>query len=115
MNRQRIPARLAHAAPVGIALFLLASCSSAPEGKYIQQRDEGSLAQAFVGQIELEFKDDNKANYSVAGTTIEVGYEVDGDEVKLLMGGEGTVIGKIEDDGCLQFGAMLGRLCKAED
>lgn len=75
-------------------------------GKYSSEND------LLSGLFEIEFKSGNKAD--VGGSlspTIEVDYEVSGKEVK-IKNPQGTMVATITDDGCLDFGGVLGKLCK---
>lgn len=110
MNRSRLFSTTARTATLAIASLLMVACGNKLSGKYSSRNNGGSLL-GDLADMSIEFKSGNKANYTVAGSTIETDYEVSGKEIKLKTPG-GTVVGKIGDDGCLDFGGMLGKLCK---
>jgi hypothetical protein len=98
--------RCAGAATIAVAALLMTGCGHSLNGTYADKD----------ASVQIEFKSGHKANYAAGGSVMEVDYEVSGKEVKVkalptLFGG--TVVGRIADDGCLDFGdRSLGRLCK---
>ena len=90
-----------------IAGLFTAACGTKLTGKY-----SSSIAGPGSSQVQVEFKSGNKANFSAGGTpAMEMDYEVSGKEVKLKTG-PATMVATLTDDGCLDFGGFLGKLCK---
>jgi hypothetical protein len=108
MTRQILTSRSAlTAALLVIAVLLMAACGTKLTGKY-----SSSIAGPGSSQVQVEFKSGNKANFSAGGTpAMEMDYEVSGKEVKLKTG-PATMVATLTDDGCLDFGGDLGKLCK---
>jgi len=84
----------------------MAACGTKLTGKY-----SSSIAGLGSSQVQVEFKAGHKANFSAGGTTMEMDYEVSGKEVKLKTG-PATMVATLTDDGCLDFGGVIGKLCK---
>jgi len=103
------------AAPAIVAL-LVAACGGAQlHGKYFTSKQPAVQFSGLV-ESEIEFKSGNKANvivgvFGMRGPTQEVDYEVRGKEVT-IKSPQGTMVATIADDGCLDFGGALGKLCK---
>lgn len=103
------------AAPAIVAL-LVAACGGAQlHGKYFTSKQSAVQFSGLV-ESEIEFKSGNKANvivgvFGMRGPTQEVDYEVHGKEVT-IKSPQGTMVATIADDGCLDFGGALGKLCK---
>ena len=107
MTRQILSRRCALTAALLIAALLMAACGTKLTGKY-----SSSNVGPASNQVELEFKSGSKANFSAAGSpAMEMDYEVSGKEVKLKTG-PSTMVATLTDDGCLDFGGDLGKLCK---
>ena len=107
MTRQILSSRSAVTAALVIAGLFMAACGTKLTGKY-------SSSSTLLGSnlLEVEFKSGNKANFSAAGSpAMEMDYEVSGKEVKLKTG-PATMVATLTDDGCLDFGGVLGKLCK---
>jgi hypothetical protein len=100
-----VAARIAHTSPICLALLVVMACGSRLEGKY------GSKE----ALIELDFKSRNKANFEyVMMPTVEVDYEFNGKEIKIKTAQFGTIVGTVDDEGCLVFGGMYGTICKQD-
>jgi hypothetical protein len=87
------------------AAGLLAGCRNSVKGRYATKNNP------LIGQQVIEFKAGNKANMETGFNTIEVDYEVAGAEVKLKTP-MGTMVGKLQKDGCIDFG-ITGTYCKS--
>lgn len=92
-----------------ICFSAIVSCSSGLSGKY-----KGKGAMGFV-DIELEFKSNGKVLLKSGAmgesSTQEIDYEKNGDQVKLIVGGQNQIL-TIDKDGCLD--GMGAKLCKAD-
>jgi|GEM_PF-2669017 len=103
------------AAPAIVAL-LVAACGGAQlHGKYFTSKQPAVQFSGLV-ESEIEFKSGNKANvivgvFGMQGPTQEVDYEVRGKEVT-IKSPQGTMVARITNDGCLDFGGAFGKLCK---
>jgi hypothetical protein len=101
-----------------IAALLMAGCGTKLRGKYSSKQP----AVPGSGLFEIEFKSGNKANLSVTypsgiatvgPTSVELDYEVRGKEVTLKNPqGNVNVVATMTDDGCLDVGGDIGKLCK---
>ena len=87
-----------------VSLPLLA-CGPAVEGEY---SGEGT---GFLEKI--NFKDDNVVELTFMGMTREGTYEIDDDKVKINNGGDISIL-RIDDEGCLVGGGILGKYCKKD-
>lgn len=87
-----------------LSLFL-AACGSSIEGVY-SGKDTG-----FLDQIEI--KGDHKVELMFMGMLKEGTYEIEGDRIKINNAGEINIL-RIDGDGCLDGGGILGRYCKGE-
>ncbi len=86
---------------------IFSSCGGGLSGKY---KGEGPMG---ISTIEIEFKSNGKALVTGGGmgmsSTQEIDYEKDGDQVKLIVGGQNQIL-TIDKDGCLD--GMSTKLCK---
>ena len=67
-----------------------------------------------VGQAHFEsmnFKSDGIAEVSFQGMISEVTYEVEDDAVRMSGGGQTSIL-KMDDNGCIVGGGILGTYCK---
>ncbi|MDT0496038.1 hypothetical protein RM530_01480 [Algiphilus sp. W345] len=91
------------ALPAFLAAALVA-CGSGFEGTYTDE----------MGISQYEFKKDGTARIGAMGTVVEIEYEIDGDELRLLMPQGMTQILTLADDGALE-GPMGMRYRKVKD
>ncbi len=87
-----------------VSLPLLA-CGPAVEGEY---SGEGT---GFLEKI--NFKDDDVVELTFMGMTKEGTYEIEDDKVKINNGGDVSIL-RIDDEGCLVGGGILGKYCKKD-
>ena len=85
------------------AALLGAGCGSSVSGTY-SGKGSGMLDK-------LEFKSDGKVELSFMGAIQEGSFVVEDKRVKITNAGS-TQIFRIDDKGCLDAGAILGRYCK---
>jgi len=97
-RQRRLSIALAAAAAV-----LGAGCGSSVSGTY-SGKGSGMLDK-------LEFKSDGKVELSFMGAIQEGSFVVEDKRVKITNAGS-TQIFRIDDKGCLDAGAILGRYCK---
>ena len=83
--------------------ILVAGCGNSISGTY-SGKGSGMLDK-------LEFKSDGKVELSFMGAIQEGSFVVEDKRVKITNAGS-TQIFKIDDKGCLDAGAILGRYCK---
>ena len=108
--------RCALTAAPAIAALVMAACGGTQlHGKYVTSKQHAGQFSGLV-ESEIEFKSGNKANvivgvFGMQGPTQEVDYEVRGKEVT-IKNPQGTMVARITDDGCLDFGGAFGKLCK---
>jgi hypothetical protein len=93
----RRPAYLMIATPL---VFLL-GCSKSLSGTYGEK-----------GGVSFEFHSNGKVELDVLGPKQEATYVVEDGKVKISNGTQGTMVLDIDDKGCLDGGAMMGKLCK---
>ena len=89
-----------------IVLFLLlplAGCGSSVEGVY------SGTENSWLERIDL--RDEQRVELTFMGTTKEGTYEVEKDRVRINNGGDISIL-RIDDDGCLDGGEVLGKYCK---
>lgn len=99
MNHKTHSSRTIGFAVAACALALLAGCGSKLDGTY-----SGTM-------VDWEFKSGKKVNMNTLGGKIELDYEISGKEVKIKTP-EGVLLATIGNDGCLDFGGMMGKACK---
>jgi len=97
-RQRRLSITLAAAAAV-----LGAGCGNSVSGTY-SGKGSGMLDK-------LEFKSDGKVELSFMGAIQEGSFVVEDKRVKITNAGS-TQIFRIDDKGCLDAGAILGRYCK---
>lgn len=92
-----------------VVALLLSSCGGGLSGKY---KGEGPMG---ISTMEIEFKSNGKALLTSGGmgmsATQEFDYEKDGNQVKLIVGGQNQIL-TIDKDGCLD--GIGTKLCKAD-
>jgi hypothetical protein len=87
---------------LAVLLVLLAGCGSSLSGKYGDAKGAN-----------LNFHSNGKVEIDFLGPVQEASYVVEEGKVKISgVANAGTLILKIDDKGCLDGGAMLGKLCK---
>ncbi|WP_321474660.1 hypothetical protein [uncultured Paludibaculum sp.] len=90
-------------AAAAVAAFGLAGCGARVSGVY---KPNGP---AFLDS--LNFKSGGKVDLTFMTMTKEGTFAVDGKQVKVTNGGD-TQVFTLDDKGCLNGGALLGRYCK---
>lgn len=89
-------------------MLSMTACGRQLSGTYVSTK--GAMV-----PLEIEFKSGNKVNFTTniigLSSTREMDYEINGKEL-VLKGGRGNMIAKITDNGCLDFGSGLGKVCK---
>ena len=83
-----------------LPVFLL-GCSKSLSGTYGEK-----------GGVSFEFHSNGKVDLDVIGPKQEGTYVVEDGKVKITNGAQGTMVFDIDDKGCLDGGAMMGKLCK---
>jgi hypothetical protein len=83
------------------AALLLAGCGNSLSGTYGKK-----------GEVSLEFHSNGKVELDILGPIQEASYVVEDGKVKISHPSQGTMVLKIDDQGCLDGGVMMGRLCK---
>lgn len=87
---------------LAVLAILLAGCGNALSGKYGDAKGAN-----------LNFRSNGKVELDFFGPIQEAAYVVEDGQVRISgAGNAGTLILKIDDKGCLDGGAMLGKLCK---
>lgn len=84
-----------------LVLALLAGCGRSLSGTYGEK-----------GGVNFEFHSNGKVELDILGPVQEATYVVEDGKVKITNGQQGTMVLKIDDKGCLDGGAMMGKLCK---
>jgi hypothetical protein len=83
------------------AALLLAACGNSLSGTYGKK-----------GEVNFEFHSNGKVELDILGPIQEASYVVEDGKVKISNAGQGTMVLKIDDKGCLDGGVMMGKLCK---
>jgi hypothetical protein len=89
--------------PLALAVLctaLLAACGNSLSGTYGKK-----------GDVSFEFHSNGKVELDILGPIQEASYVVEDGKVK-ISGAQGTMVLRIDDKGCLDGGAMMGKLCK---
>ena len=84
-----------------LACLLLAGCGRSLSGTYGEK-----------GGVNFEFHSNGKVELDVLGPVQEATYVVEEGKVKISSASQGTLVLKLDDRGCLDGGAMMGKLCK---
>lgn len=92
---------LFRSSPAVVACALLMGCGNSLSGTYGEK-----------GGVNFEFHSNGKVELDVIGPVQEATYVVEDNKVKISSPGAGTMVLKIDDRGCLDGGAMMGKLCK---
>jgi hypothetical protein len=82
-------------------LASLAACGNSLSGTYGKK-----------GEVSFEFHSNGKVELDILGPIQEATYVVEDGKVKITNGSQGTMVLRIDDKGCLDGGAMMGKLCK---
>lgn len=83
-----------------LSLALLSACGNGLSGTYGKK-----------GEVNLDFHSNGKVELDIIGAVQEATYVVEDGKVK-ISGAQGTLVLRIDDKGCLDGGAMMGKLCK---
>jgi hypothetical protein len=95
--------RLNRSAPLALAalcIAMLSACGNGLSGTYGKK-----------GEVNFEFHSNGKVELDILGPIQEASYVVEDGKVK-ISGAQGTMVLRIDDKGCLDGGAMMGKLCK---
>ena len=95
--------RLNRSAPRALAtlcIAILSACGNGLSGTYGKK-----------GEVNFEFHSNGKVELDIMGPVQEATYIVEDGKVK-ISGAQGTMVLRIDDKGCLDGGAMMGKLCK---
>ncbi len=82
-------------------------CGGGLKGTYIPAGI--SFAGALISSV--TFSSSDKVEVASMGTTHEGTYVLDGKKVKITVSGDTTIM-ILDDQGCLDAGQMIGKLCK---
>lgn len=93
--------RLALLSLFAAPMLLLGACGKSLSGTYGKK-----------GEVSFEFHSNGKVELDVIGPIQEATYVVEDGKVKITNGSQGTMVLKIDDNGCLDGGALMGKLCK---
>ena len=88
------------AALISLSVAMLSACGASLLGTYGKK-----------GDVNFEFHSNGKVELDILGPVQEATYVVEDGKVK-ISGAQGTMVLHIDDNGCLDGGAMLGKLCK---
>ena len=83
-----------------LSIALLSACGNSLSGTYGKK-----------GEVNFEFHSNGKVELDIIGPVQEATYVVEDGKVK-ISGAQGTMGLRIDDKGCLDGGAMMGKLCK---
>lgn len=92
--------RTARLATLALPL-LLAGCGDSLSGTYGKK-----------GEVSFEFHSNGKVELDVIGPVQEATYVVEDGKVKISNAAMGTLVLRLDAQGCLDGGAMMGKLCK---
>lgn len=95
--------RLNRSAPLALAtlcIAMLSACGNGLSGTYGKK-----------GNVNFEFHSNGKVELDILGPIQEATYVVEDGKVKIGVA-QGTMVLRIDDKGCLDGGAMMGKLCK---
>lgn len=90
-----------------LSCTLYVGCTRGLSGTYVANGD--SLGSALVSS--LTFTSEGKVEVTGMGITKEGTYELEGTKVKITVSGDTTIM-TLDENGCLDGGAMLGKFCK---
>ena len=95
--------QLNRSAPLALAalwIAMLSACGNGLSGTYGKK-----------GEVNFEFHSNGKVELDILGPIQEATYVVEDGKVK-ISGAQGTMVLRIDEKGCLDGGAMMGKLCK---
>jgi hypothetical protein len=92
-----------------LACFLVAGCSHGLSGTYLPKG--GGVGNGLV-MDKLDFVSGDSVDITIMSQTVRVNYKIDGKQVLLSVNGQQQVF-TLDDDGCLDGGAMFGKFCKS--
>ena len=103
----RHPNRPTLASLAALLACVCVGCGGGLNGTYIP------AGMSFGGALisNVRFNSANKVEVTAMGTTHEGTYVLDGKKVKITVSGDTTIM-TIDDNGCLDAGGMIGKLCK---
>jgi len=94
---------------VAVACLALAACGKSLSGTYTAKGGSG-LGAGLVMQ-KMNFINSDTVELTMMDQTVRATYKIDGDSVLITVQGQQQVF-KIASDGCIDGGAMFGKLCK---
>ena len=95
---------------VAFACIALAACGKSLSGTYVAKEGSG-LGSGLVMQ-KMNFINSDTVELTMMEQTIRAPYKIDGESLLITFQGTQQVF-KIGSDGCLDGGALFGKLCKA--
>ncbi len=87
-------------------LIITTGCDSGLSGTYTAEGNSSFRIKSII------FKSGSKAEITMMGITKEISYEMEGNKVKLKGEDNSITVFTIDENGCLDGGEMLGKLCK---
>jgi hypothetical protein len=109
-NATRNPNRAMFASLAALFACLCVGCGGGLKGTYTP------VGQTFGGMLisNVTFNAADKVEVTAMGMTHEGTYALDGKRVKITVSGDTTIM-TIDEQGCLDAGGMIGKLCKKRD
>jgi hypothetical protein len=95
---------------VVLAFFALAACGKSLSGTYTPKAGSG-LGAGLVME-KMNFISGDTVELTMMGQTGRASYKIDGDSLLVTVQGQQQVF-KILSDGCIDAGAVFGKLCKS--
>jgi hypothetical protein len=95
---------------VALACCALVACGKSLSGTYVAKGGSG-MGSGLVMQ-QMNFISSDAVELKMMEQTIRASYKIDGDSVLIIVNGQQQVF-KIQSDGCLDGGELMGKLCKA--
>ena len=92
-----------------VACVALFACSHSLSGTYVPQG--GGVGNGLALQ-KIEFLNGTEVNLTMLEQTVRANYKIDGKQVLFIVNGQQQVF-NIDDQGCLDGGAMWGKFCKS--
>jgi hypothetical protein len=95
---------------VALACMVLVACGKSLSGTYVAKGGSG-MGSGLVMQ-QMNFISSDTVELKMMEQTFRAAYKIDGDSLLITVNGQQQVF-KIGSDGCLDGGALFGKLCKA--
>lgn len=106
-NPTRIPNHPTFASVVALLACLCTGCGGGLKGTYTPVG--GTFGGVLITSV--TFTSGEKVEVTAMGVTHEGTYVLDGKRVKITISGDTTIM-SIDEQGCLDAGGMIGKLCK---